>query len=133
MENNIRNSNVELVRIIAMLFIIMGHFTSQTCFNQYISNLDSYIIALLSLGARIATNLFLIASVWYMPSQKFNSSKIVRMYGQLYFYCFIFTIIGICLGTEISIKEIARGFIPFFGRALWFVSAYLTLYLFSPF
>lgn len=132
-DNNIRNSNVELARIIAMLFIIMGHFVSQTCFNQYINNLNSYLIALLSLGARIATNLFLIISVWYMPSQKFNSSKIARIYGQLYFYCFLFTIAGICFGTEISIKEIARGFIPFFGRALWFVSAYLTLYLYSPF
>lgn len=133
MENKIRNSNVEMVRIIAMLFIIMGHFASQTCFNKYVNNLNSYFIALLSLGARIATNLFLIISTWYMTSQKFNSSKIARIYGQLYFYCFLFTIIGICFGTEISIKEIARGFVPFFGRALWFVSAYLTLYLFSPF
>lgn len=64
MENNkIRNSNVELARIIAMFFIIMGHFVSQTCFNQYINNLNSYLIALLSLGARIATNLFMVHAI----------------------------------------------------------------------
>lgn len=74
-----RNTNIELVRIIAMLFIIMGHFVGQTNFNQDSSSVNGILITLLSCGARIFTNVFLIIGVWFMVDSRFGAKKILKL------------------------------------------------------
>lgn len=127
-----RNSNIELLRIICMLFIIMGHFVGQSGFLTYELTINNLAIAILSSGARIATNIFLIICVWYLCDSKFNAGKALKTYTQLYLYTFLFTTLVLLIGYEVSVKDVFRGYLPFFGRALWFASAYISLYLLSP-
>ena len=128
-----RNSNIEFLRIISMLFIVMGHFVDQTSFLTYDFTASGLLIAFLAYGARIATNVFLIVSVWFLYEKDFDAKRVIRMYLQLLFYSVTLTSFALIIGvSDIGIKDIARGYLPFLGRALWFVSAYITLYLFSP-
>ena len=63
-----------------------------------------------------------------MLDSKFSSSKIMKMYLQMIFYVWPLTIIAfVFFSTEVSLKNVVRGIFPFWGRALWFVSAYITL------
>lgn len=126
-----RNSNIELLRILAMAFIVMGHFLGQTSFNHGLLTGNDFILTVLSSGSRIAVNIFLIIAVWFMVDSKFRAKRILLLYCQLYFYSAILTVIALFV-TSPSIKDISRGFVPFFGRGLWFVSAYLTLYMIAP-
>lgn len=129
----VRNSNIELLRIIAMLFIVMGHFVDQSNFNLYDESVNSMIISFLSMGACIGTNLFLIIGVWFMVDQLFMAKKVIKLYSQLLFTTVVITTAMIVVNVKTSLKDVLRGYFPFFGRALWFVSAYITLYFFSPF
>lgn len=128
-----RNSNIELMRLLSMLMIVMGHFVQQG--NDIVLKLsvNDYILCLISSGSRIATNIFLIIGVYYLIEKKFNSKRITKLYGSMVFYTFSLTMISIIFfGNTVVMKDIARGFMPFWGRALWFVSAYITLILFAP-
>lgn len=135
--SKVRNSNIELLRIISMLFIVMGHFVGQSKFNNYSYTINSYVIAILSQGSRIATNIFLFIGIWNMVDKKFDSKRILKIYGQYWFTAVIFTTIMLVLmyffEINLNAGQILRGYIPFLGRAMWFASAYLSLYLLAPF
>lgn len=128
-----RNTNIELVRIIAMLFIIMGHFVGQTNFNQDSTSVNGILITLLSCGARIFTNVFLIIGVWFMVDSRFGAKKILKLWSNVFFYSFILTTLMLVLKVPVSMKDIGRGYLPFLGRGLWFASAYITLMFAAPF
>lgn len=133
-EHAVRNSNIELLRIIAMFFIVAGHFISQSGNVVYSFCINDYVLVFLGSGARIAVNVFLIVSAWYLVDSKFSVDRIVKLYIQVITYSLPITFIMLFLNREnASIKDFARGFLPFLGRGLWFASAYITLLLFKPF
>ena len=57
----------------------MGHFVGQTNFNQDSTSVNGILITLLSCGARIFTNVFLIIGVWFMVDSRFGAKKILRI------------------------------------------------------
>lgn len=129
-----RNSNIELLRILSMFAIIAGHFVAQSGEIEYTLCVNDFLLTLLSSGARIAVNVFLLIGAWYMVDAKFNAARILKMYGQLYLYTSIFTVISLIIDYRaVSLKNLIYGFAPFMGRALWFASSYLCLLIFKPF
>lgn len=135
MENKtLRKSNFELLRIIAMLLIIAGHFVGQT---QAISNTTGVnCISALFLGSasRIAVNLFLMVGTWFMVDRDFKSQNVISLYSETWFYSVAFTIIAIVIEPSLlSVKTMIRGLFPFTMVSLWFVTIYIELLLISPF
>lgn len=129
-----RNSNIELLRIISMLFIVAHHFVGQGRYYCNSFTALNYINYILSFAAIIFVNVFLMIGIWYMLGSTFKASRIVSLYAQLFFYTAGITIIVlICDRNSVSISALFRGFFPFLGRALWFASAYITLIFFAPF
>lgn len=132
-KSNIRNSNIELLRIIAMFFIVAGHFILQSGDVVYSFCINDYILIFLGSASRIAVNVFLIIGVWYMVDSCFSAERILKLYIQVITYSVPITIIMLFLNKEnVSAKDFARGILPFWGRGLWFASAYITLMLFKP-
>lgn len=85
----------------------------------------------------MAVNLFVLISCYFMVDKKpLIGARWLRTYLQLFFYSACITTILLCLGLlegRASIVEITRCYLPFFGRPLWFVSAYLMLLIGIPF
>lgn len=129
-----RNSNIETLRIIAMFFIVAGHFVGQSGSIQYNLTVNDYLVALLSSGSRVAVNIFLLIGVWFMTDSLFKASRVLKLYGQVAVYSIPITLITLLVDPgPVSLKDTARGLMPFLGRGLWFVSAYITLMFFKPF
>ena len=134
MDKTARNSNIELLRILSIFAIIAGHFVGQSGAFEYSLCVNDYFLVLLSNGSRIAVNVFLLIGVWYMVDAKFNAARILKMYGQLYLFTSIFTVVSLIIDYRaVSLKNLVYGFVPFIGRALWFASSYLFLLIFKPF
>lgn len=123
-----RTSNLELLRIIAILMIVMGHF----CGQGGIPANDSLPLLLLSSGG-MAVNLFLLLGCWFMVDAPFRPERIVRLYLQVVFYSIPITLLMFVLGEDGGFRNLAQGLIPFFGRSVWFASAYISLIILSPF
>ena len=128
-----RNSNIELLRIVSMSFIVMGHIKLQGDFIIPSLSVNSILISILGCGSRIAVNIFLMLGTWFMVDAKFSGKRIVALWSQTAFYTYILTSILILIGYTTNMKIIFRGYMPFICRGLWFTSAYITLIFATPF
>jgi len=120
-----RESGIELLRILAMLLIVISHIP-----RFYEASLS---LGLLANAGRVAVNLFLLVGVWFMVDWEFRASRPLRLYLSVLCYAVPLTAVGWLTGHGVGIGETMRCFLPLMGRPLWFVSAYLTLLLLTPF
>lgn len=112
-----------------MLMIVAGHFIGQSGLRAIHGN--SMCLLLCGSGARWAVNLFLIVACWFMVDYTFKAERIARLYLTVLFYSVPLTILAIVWGNPLE-KDVLRGFAPFWGRPLWFFSAYFSLALMAP-
>ncbi len=130
-----RESNFELLRILAMLVIIAGHFFNQAHIVEYIQpfSFNQFVSFILCNFHRIAVNLFLMVGCWFMVDSRFEAKRVLRLYSKLFFYTFTLLIFLLTVHAPIKPLEIIKNIFPFCGCALWFVSCYICLLLIFPF
>jgi len=116
-----------------MFQIVIAHLVNQSGYELASGIGDSYFLLLISNGQNIANNIFIIVGAWFMLDSRFKASRLLRLYGVDIFYCWALTLISVLVWPDLcSFKDIMRGILPFMGRPLWFISAYITLMLFAP-
>lgn len=84
-------------------------------------------------GSRIATNILLIISVWFLVDSGFRAKQICKLYFANLFYTSTITVLMFALGVTSSYKELVNGFFPFIRRTNWFIALYICLLLLAPF
>lgn len=125
MTTKTRNSAFELLRIIAMAFIVIGHIS----LHAQKGKLDShnYIIALCTTGV----NLFILISGYF--GIKLSWKSLLKFVSTIVFYNIITTILkwGITR-TPPDIDSIKILLEPFKESSWWFINCYFNLMLLSP-
>lgn len=130
-----RDSNMELLRILAMLGILIVHAdffslgapTKEECINAPLVSAWRFIIENITI---ISVNLFVLLSGWYgiHPKKKRLSEFLFQiLFFNILFFC-VFTIIS----PEKTLTRDGIGSIFMLDSRFWFVKAYLLLYLISP-
>lgn len=126
---NVRQSNMELLRIVAMFMILVYH-TIYYVFYNYRG--ESPIFASMMTILHIGVPLFVLISGYFgiKPSVK----GFLKLYLILLFYNLLFYGIRCSLGdVSFSFKTIAKLCFPFsVGGRWWFFKVYLMLYVMSP-
>ena len=112
-----------------MLMIVAGHFVGQSGLRAIHG--DSSCLLLFGGGARWAVNLFLVVACWFMVDNAFKAERVARLYLTVLFYAVPLTVWALAWGSPTT-KDVLRGFAPFWGRPLWFFSAYMSLALVAP-
>lgn len=133
-KNKTRQSNIELLRIIAMIFIILYHMYlhEETMFTG--STPKTIFATLLSGLGLIGVNIFILITGYFQIEQNFKAKKIASIWLQTVFYSTIIMVaLRCCNIIKIDIKAITSTFLPVTYPEYWFVSSYILLYLFSPF
>ena len=98
-----RDSSFELLRVVAIVLIIMGHFFSKGFGGYQINNRYNYLILFsLSNGARIAVNLFLMIGVWFMVDNEFKASRLLNLYGTVLGYSIVISSLLFWGGGELK-------------------------------
>lgn len=136
--NNPRNSNLEILRIIAMLFIVSFHLARHG-FDGVVfalSNPNSYFLYFLAILGKIGVDIFIIISAYFMVKSKFTFRKLLVLGGATYFYSILFLIIFtffLTPVTPISAEDLLRSILPISHNGYWFITDYIVLMLLSPF
>lgn len=129
-----RNSAIELLRIVAMLFIVASHSSVHGCFPKRDSDffLNNYMLDWLVLG-NLGADIFVMISGYYLCTKKFNVHSILKVLSQVWFYSFF--CLGICLlrGKTFTLRELLIVFFPTIFQEYWFFTAYIVLLLLSPY
>lgn len=141
-----RNSNLEMLRIIAMLLIVIAHYSSHGLFGQGAIleySFDRY-VAELSLVGKYGNIIFVLISGYYMCDSRITVHKLVRLWGEVAFYSIlfwgIFFIIRIAGGEpllqslmlHVGKRELFEAILPIGNSSYWFVTDYIILMLVSP-
>ena len=133
----IRSSNIELLRCVAMLMIIVHHY----CVNSGIADvldfqnnpINTLIVQCMAFGGKVGGNIFFIISGYFMITGRMKWEKVGKFLVQIFFYNLI---VRLCLwgwgGYEIP-KISWFGIIPvIFGVPGSFIASYVFVYLLSP-
>lgn len=132
-----RQSNFELLRIIAMIMIVFFHFAMHSGFNFDTNSITitRLWIQFILMGGKIGVNVFVLISGYFLvSSSKFKISKVLKLWGQVFFYSVLIYGIFIAFGLEtFNVKELIKNILPITFEQWWFASSYFVLYLLSPF
>lgn len=135
-EKKERNSSIELLRIICMIFIVAHHFSVHGNFDIFtVQNIsgNTILVQILSIWGKMACNIFMLITGYFMIKSKFNLKKCILLMLEMIFYSIgiiiIFSIFNI---RSFSIKEIIKSCLSiFYGN--WFLINYLIIYCLVPF
>lgn len=134
-KSNARNSNIELLRIIAILGVIILHYNNVNIGGgfKYVEPGSTNYWILLSLQSLniCAVNLFILISGYYLcVSDTRKSSKVLELSIQVIIFKAFMYIISVTLNSEsFSIKQMVTSAV--FDN--YFIILYLVLYLISPY
>lgn len=133
MEKAIRNSNHELMRIIAMYMIVLIHA------NMYLGYFCtgpswSFFNGLVNGICDISASVFIVASGYY--GLKFSVRKLVKLECMMVTLSILETVILCLLRPEemqgvALLEQLVKSFLPFITSKHWYYSSYICLVLFS--
>lgn len=135
-ENNIRDSNFELLRIVLISMILCLHYFKYGGALHALKPSDSnyYLAYGLESLFIIAVDCFILITGYYQINGKFKLKKIIGLWAQVIFYSVTISSIFWFTGLEpVTIPTILQTFFPVVTGTYWFVTVYIVLYLFSPF
>lgn len=121
----IRESNFELLRIIAMILIVLHHFYYNNITIDYVHITRNEMISqIISAGGKIGVNLFVLISGYFLINSKFNIKKLIKLFGETWFYSVAIALIAILgLKIQIGIKELLQVIFPITYNQYWFITA----------
>lgn len=129
---NSRCSNLELLRIVSMLLVLMIHFVPHHCIPSPESLSSETGTTLINLCLKslsfVCVNCFILISGYFGIRWKFKS--FLNLLFQILFWIFF----GVCIAYFLNIRfesNTADALIGFVN-ARWFIPAYLALYVIAP-
>lgn len=139
---NSRNSSMELLKIIAIIFIVLSHSMPDGDVNTYNSaidielgcNIQIIIIQIMHNLGQIGNDIFLVCSCWFLlDDNSVKGEKIARLFGDAFFVSVVSLIIFTLAGYQFPVKYFIEQFIPILSGNSWFLSCYILLYAVHPF
>ena len=129
-----RQSNFELLRIFAMLFIVMYHYAIHGGF-QFSNELtlNKLFLQMFGFGGKVGVNVFVIISGYFLVYEGFKLKKLLKLMAQMWFYSagILLIVLAFDIGNP-GFKNIIKSLLPL-GMMNWFAYAYFVLYLIFTF
>lgn len=130
-----RESNMELLRIIAMFLVMMIHTTQTIHYPEFdgkeVTQAEFLFVSFLRAISFVAVNVFVLLSGWF--SIKYSLKGLLKLLYQVLFFsilCYGFSIL--CGIQTFSIRQLLlEGFLVGIDN-YWFVQSYVVLFLLSP-
>lgn len=134
-----RSSNLELLRIIAMLVIVAHHSVVNSGISDQFSfasiSPNMIFLQLWGMWGKTAINAFVMITGYFMCTSKLTWKRFAKIYLEAKFYRVLFFIIFVIAGYEVisakSVFKLLFGYI--YGINVGFTSSFFAFYLFIPF
>lgn len=142
MNKSDRNSNIELLRIIAMFFIVLGHYWVWSVTNmqmldnaQIISISDkNQLVRQWYFLSRVSVDVFILISGYFLINSNFSFRRVLSIAKQSWFYSYLILFATIILDFRmLTIRRFLTALFPIMFQQNWFVSSYIGLLMLSPF
>ncbi|MGN0225878.1 MAG: acyltransferase family protein [Prevotella sp.] len=147
-----RQTNFEILRIIAMLMIVLGHavthglrqVTSQEMPDFAISPSSAIdmvnfcVLQLLGYMTCVGVNIFVLITGYFLvsPSRtvRTTAAKGVRIWTETAFYSLLIYAISVLFGWQpFGVENVIEAATPIYHNVYWFVTVYVAMLMLSPF
>lgn len=138
-QKNMRQSNFELLRIIAMLIIIAHHYVVLSGITEFFDydTLPSNMLFLqfLGWGGKMAINIFVLISAYFICLKNLIWAKVLKLILEILFYNLSVTVVLMLFGIfPCKISSVLKMvFEPITSIGYEFVGSFIVFYLFVPF
>lgn len=140
---NQRQANIEMLRIISMFFIVVGHSLCHSIIAGKVFPHQSFVhlsIQYLSMLTSTAVNCYILISGYFLvTSKRIKWSKLIGLWLQVFFYSVFFYVLHLFVNTSdvFSFKALFKVSMPIMfntqNNCYWFVAQYFGLYVIHPF
>lgn len=127
------NKGMNLYKVFCALGIVIFHATFKAAGYLNLPDETNFFLVWFLMLGEIGVNGFFLISGFYLKENSFKVKKLIELFGILYFYK-IFTYLAYCLTNNYSLGTDWDWFNfvnP--GHGYWFFSAYILLYILSPY
>lgn len=129
-----RNSNIELLRIVSMVLIAMFHFSVHGTWPEGGPLASDTAVEMLSFGGKIGVNCFVLITGYFMVHSRLKVQSLLRVVLQTWFYSFaILAIFAIAQPDLVTPDRLRKAVTPITSGEYWFITCYLALMVASPF
>lgn len=131
-----RKSNFELIRIVAMLFIVGLHTVNKggaLWLSEWgsFNHLGSWFLEACFL---VSVDLFFMLTGWFCVESHFQTKKVIHLWIRTLFYSALIFLVFWALGMQDLTREnLHKALLPISSGNYWFITNYLVLMLFLPF
>ena len=128
-----RNSGFELMRILSMYMVVLGHCVIATAENQkpYLGTIDN-IGWFINAFTIVAVNSFFLLTGFYAKTSQ-NCKKLAFIWLKMIFYSAVIYVILACLEGDFEFKNALGYFMPVVTKKYWYMQTYVVLALVAPF
>ena len=128
--DKMRNSNFELLRLLAMIVIIASHFLVH---GTGVTSTPPLLTNVIIIGSRISNNIFFLLTGYFLQNSKFTFKKLLSLFIQIIFVNYSLLLINLFVFKERNIVLILKQLFPISSSMNWFITAYLGIYMIMPF
>lgn len=131
-----RNSNIELMRIVAMLLIVAHHFSYHGgfSFDPATITFNMLWIQFIQLGGKVGVNVFVLISGYFLVAKRTSIiTKAMKLWMQMLTYSLAISLAAVLLGFMVFNKDLLlEAIFPVSTHQWWFATSYFYLLLLSP-
>lgn len=133
-KRKVRDSNYELLRVIAMFSIVLWHVITKSQIDIRTTGSVHFILNAIEMLLMFHVNTFMLITGYYQCKSKFNLKKLLSLILQIAFFnFFINTFLKLSGLVEYSTLEYWRSIMFFNIDSYWYIKCYFIVYLLSPF
>ena len=124
----VRDSNLELMRVVCMVIIVLSHYVYHGGLLYEELSTNQIFAQLLKTGGKLGVTCFVLISAYFLVDSKFDIRNVLKLCLQIIFYSIILLVAKFVSGEECSFIEIIKSvFAPIYG-VYWFPAAYVGMY-----
>ncbi len=136
MENTVsrkmKDSNLQLLKIIAMFLIVLSHVADFGGFNSVIGY-NFYFLKGINLG-NLGIDILILITGYYACKSTFSVKKLVLFISQVWFYSVIIFLISAIFKLEVfSISNLLKYIFPLISKRYWLFTCCAVICIFSPY
>ncbi|MBE5893602.1 MAG: acyltransferase [Lachnospiraceae bacterium] len=136
-----RMANLELLRCIAMMMVIVLHYLGKS---ELLVDLTEESLGSVGTAAWflesfciVAVNAYMLISGYFLCMSTYKVSRLIKLYLQVWFYSVGVGVLAIATGIfprqEVTIHDLLTFVFPVSMEHYWFITAYVFLYILLPF
>ena len=127
-----RQSNMELLRIVAMLLVVIFHAACalDVSIPEGEFSVAHFFLRLCYAAGDLGNSLFILISGHFLVRSAFSLRRVLRLWAQTLFYSLLLGALALAAGRHFSAREALQVVAPVLSNSYWFITGYIAFSFF---